>query len=71
MNLRFLKGELTPEQESFIQRTGETTGIPVLRNPAGDFWICHLTTTQFARLAWATSEQWGIPFNSVIVQEEQ
>ncbi len=71
MNLRLSKGSLTTEQDALIQQAGEATGIAVRRGPTGNLSICDLTPQQIARLAWAITEQWGIPFNSVIIQQEE
>jgi hypothetical protein len=67
MNLRFLKGELTPEQETLIQQAGQAYGIAVEKRDSGELVVCDLTTREFARLALGAAEHWGIPFNSVKV----
>ena len=65
MNLRFPKGELTPEQETFIQEAGQAHGITVKTQDPGDLFICNLTDDQFYALAHGFEEHWGIPYNGV------
>jgi hypothetical protein len=65
MTLRFPDGELNEEQKSLILEAGQAHGIEVRTNDAGDLAINHLTTREFAQIAHASAEQWGIPYNGV------